>query len=99
MNYTLTLRKEAEFDIGEYFEYYEEKRLGLGNDFLLCIEAALDKLQRNPLIYRKIHKELRRISIARFPYRIFYFVQDNKIIVTAVFHVRKSPTSWNDRSY
>ncbi|MCU7919219.1 MAG: type II toxin-antitoxin system RelE/ParE family toxin [Candidatus Thiodiazotropha sp. (ex Epidulcina cf. delphinae)] len=98
MSYTLTIRKEAEFDIDEQFDYYEEKREGLGHDFLLCIEEALDKLQRNPLIYRKIHKELRRIPIRRFPYRVFYFVQNNNVIVTAVFHARKDPTSWNSRT-
>ena len=95
MSYTLTIRKEAELDIDEQFNYYEEKREGLGHDYLLCIEEALDKLQRNPLFYRKIYKELRRIPIRRFPYRIFYFVQSNNVIVTAVFHARKAPTSWN----
>ncbi|MEJ2419415.1 MAG: hypothetical protein P8Y45_21325 [Exilibacterium sp.] len=49
MNYALTLRKEAEFDIGEHFDFYEGKREGLGHDFLLCVEEALDKLQRNSL--------------------------------------------------
>lgn len=98
MKYKLTVRKEAEFDIDEQFEYYEEKREGLGHDFLLCVEEALNKVQRNPLIYRKIHKELRRIPIARFPYRIFYFVQYQNVIITAVFHARKDPTSWNNRT-
>ncbi|MES9972184.1 MAG: type II toxin-antitoxin system RelE/ParE family toxin [Candidatus Thiodiazotropha sp.] len=98
MSYTLTIRKDAEFDIDEQFNYYEVKREGLGHDFLLCIEEALGKLQRNPLVYRKIHKGLRRIPIRRFPYRIFYFVKNNYVIVTAVFHARKDPTSWNNRT-
>jgi plasmid stabilization system protein ParE len=98
MSYTLTIRKEAEFDIDEQFDYYEEKREGLGYDYLLCIEEALDKLKRNPLINRKIHKALRRTPIRRFPYRIFYFVQNNYVIITAVFHARKDPTSWNSRT-
>ena len=98
MKYKLTVRKEAEFDIDEQFDYYEDKREGLGHDFLLCVEEALDKLHKNPLIYRKIYKELRRIPIVRFPYRIFYFVQNQNVIVTAVFHARKDPTSWNNRT-
>lgn len=98
MTYSLTLRNEAERDIEEHFEYYEGKREGLGRDFLLCIEAALDKLQRNPLSYRKIYKDLRRIPIHRFPYRILFWVQNNQIIVTAIFHARKDPTSWGART-
>ncbi|MEC8880975.1 type II toxin-antitoxin system RelE/ParE family toxin [Alloalcanivorax venustensis] len=98
MMYSLTLRKEAELDIGEQFDFYEEKRDGLGHDFLLCVEEALDKLQRNPLLYRQIHKDLRRVPIRRFPHRIFYLVNGNRVIVTAVFHARKDPTSWTERA-
>lgn len=98
MKYKLTLRKEAEFDVEEQFEFFEEKRVGLGHDFLLCVEEALDKLQKNPLIYRKIYKELRRTSITRFPFRVFYLVQNQNIIVTAVFHAKKDPTSWRNRT-
>lgn len=98
MKYKLTLRKEAEFDIEEQFEFFEEKRVGLGHDFLLCVEEALDKLQKNPLIYRKIYKELRRTSITRFPFRVFYLVQNQNIIVTAVLHAKKDPTSWKNRT-
>ena len=98
MMYRLTFRKEAEFDIDACFDYYEEKREGLGHDFLLCIEEALGKLRRNPLIYQPIHKELRRIPIRRFPYRLFYLVKHNRVIIAAVFHARKDPQAWRKRS-
>ena len=35
---------------------YESKRAGLGHDFILCVEKTPDKLQKNPLIYRRFHK-------------------------------------------
>ena len=98
MTYTLTLRKDAELDIEEQFKYYEDVREGLGHDFLLCVEETLDKIQRNPLNYRQLYKDLRRVAIRRFPYRIFVLVQNQKVIVTAVFHARKNPTSWGSRT-
>jgi hypothetical protein len=70
MKYSLTIRKEAESDINIAFEYYENQRVGLGYDFLLCIEEALSKIERNPLHYKIIYKELRRIAVRRFPYRV-----------------------------
>ena len=39
MKYSLTIRKEAELDINRAFEYYEIQRLGLGHDFLLCLDV------------------------------------------------------------
>jgi hypothetical protein len=32
------------------------------------------------LLYKIIYKELGRIAIRRFPYRIFYLIQDNQIV-------------------
>jgi len=98
MKYSLTIRKEAELDISASFKFYEEHRLGLGHDFLLCIDAAISKIERNPLLYKKIYKDLRRIAIERFPYRIFYLVQSKHIVITAIFHVRKDPVSWKGRT-
>jgi len=94
MNYSLTVRKEAELDINGAFEYYENQRLGLGHDFLLCVEEGLSKIERNPLHYKIIYKDLRRIPVRRFPYRILYLVRNEQVIVTAVFHVRKDPQAW-----
>ncbi|MCW8929241.1 MAG: type II toxin-antitoxin system RelE/ParE family toxin [Gammaproteobacteria bacterium] len=97
MNYLLTIRKEAELDISESFKFYEEHRLGLGHDFLLCVDAAISKIERNPLLYKKIYKDFRRIAIERFPYRVLYLVQSQNIVITAIFHVRKAPVSWSCR--
>lgn len=98
MKYSLTIRKEAEFDIKSAFEYYEIQRLGLGHDFVLCVEEALSKIERNPTHYKIAHKEIRRIAVRRFPYRVFYLIQSKQVIVTAVFHARKNPQSWDSRS-
>ncbi len=98
MKYTLTVREEAESDIADVFQYYEDYRAGLGHDFLLCVDAAIAKIKRSPSIYKKIYKNLRRISIERFPYRIFFLIIEQNIIVTAVFHVRKDPKSWDKRT-
>ena len=97
MKYQLTIRDEAELDISACFAHYETIRLGLGHDFLLCIEEGLAKIQRNPLIYKVIYRNLRRMPIRRFPYRIFFLISANTIVITAVFHAQKNPQSWGQR--
>ena len=98
MKYTLTIRRVAELDVTEAFNYYEDKRTGLGHDLLLCIEDSLSKIERNPLHYQLAHKSLRRCLIHRFPYSIFYLVENEHIIVTAVIHARRDPTTWGERT-
>ncbi|THB69170.1 MAG: type II toxin-antitoxin system RelE/ParE family toxin [Gammaproteobacteria bacterium] len=98
MKYTLTVRRVAELDITEAFNHYESVRLGLGHDFLLCLEEALSKIERTPKQYQFMHKELRRCLVHRFPYVVLYFIEDSCIIVTAVLHARKNPSSWDERT-
>lgn len=41
MKYPVLIRPEAESDLEEAFSWYENKRRGLGYDFLLQVEAGL----------------------------------------------------------
>ena len=42
------LEREADQEMIEAAQFYEEQELGLGNDFLGKIEAAIDKIGRSP---------------------------------------------------
>ncbi len=51
MKWHFIVRPEAEQDIAEAFDWYEEQRKGLGDDFLLRVEAAFDSLVHDPYVY------------------------------------------------
>ena len=91
------IRPGAERDIAEAYRWYEEQRIGLGADFLLCIEEGLAKIQRAPEAYPVVHKNVRRLLIKRFPYGMFYIIEIEAIVVLAVLHERRSPAVWQSR--
>ncbi|MEK7285924.1 MAG: type II toxin-antitoxin system RelE/ParE family toxin [Nitrospirota bacterium] len=91
MNYKIIIRPEAENDLKETFSWYEDKRIGLGYDFLLQVDAGIRFIKRNPEVSLSGYKETRRHIIKRFPYKIIYFVEEAKIIVLAIIHGRRSP--------
>lgn len=93
----LSLRKEAESDIEEAYRYYEGIRAGLGADFLLCVEEALTRIERNPAQFQLVHRRVARAVLHRFPYSVFFTVVGPAIIVTAVMHVRRNPSRWRTR--
>ncbi len=41
MKYKAIIMPEAENDLNETFSWYEDKRVGLGYDFLLQVDAGL----------------------------------------------------------
>ena len=45
MSYELIVRREAQSDIQEIVRWYEKKERGLGNYFLLCLDASFESLK------------------------------------------------------
>lgn len=90
MKYRVIVRPEAEDDLKEAFLWYEDKRNGLGHDFLLQIDAGIRFIERNPEIHPQEYKGTRKHLIKRFPYKIIYLVEQEKVIILAVIHGRRS---------
>ena len=98
VNYKLSIRKEAEADIAEAYQYYESCRTSLGSDFILCIEESIARIQKNPKQYKRIYKNVRRALVRRFPYGVYYVIEQENISVIAVLNARKNPQHWQSRS-
>lgn len=91
MTYILAFRPEVEEDAFSGYLWYEDKAIGLGEDFLRLFYAYSREILRNPLIYRKVHGEFRRRLLKRFPYAIYFRIEDNKVIVFGLFHCARNP--------
>jgi len=91
MTYKLIIRPEAERDLAEIFAWYENRRKGLGYDFLLQVEAGFNFIEKNPKIFPEIYRGARRYLIKRFPYKIYYRVDEDKVIILAVIYGGRDP--------
>lgn len=91
MAYELVITPETEADILMAFTWYEQKRTGLGHDFLLQMDAGFRSLERNPLIHSEKYASVRCYLIRRFPYKVFYRIETGKIIILGVISGRRNP--------
>jgi toxin ParE1/3/4 len=97
MNRPLIVEPDAEDDLAKAKKWYDEQRLGLGDEFVLCVEEALDRIRRDPEAPAYIFKQVRRVPVKRFPYGIFYLVDADRISVIAVYHASRNPRGWQRR--
>jgi toxin ParE1/3/4 len=74
----------------EYLKY-EEIRVGLGDDFELCVEAVLDGISSHPRLCRVISRNVKRRIVRRYPYLIYYLVKRRTIEVIGFRHARMRP--------
>jgi len=93
----LILKPLAENDVAEAAIWYNFQREGLGEEFLLALEAKFNEIQRNPYQFKIIYKNVRRAFPSRFPYGIFFITEDNIVFVLAVVHTSRNPKTWKRR--
>lgn len=84
-----------EFD--EAREFYEIEQPGLGSLFEEQIKHSLLRIQQYPQAWPQERKEVRRYIVHKFPYKILYSIQDDKIVVLAFAHLHRQPDYWIDR--
>lgn len=94
MRRALLIRPEAEADLQQAYQWYEQQRAGLGDDFLARVDAALTDIRRQPQRFPTIQPEVRRALVKRFPYAIFFVVSVTAISILAVFHCRRDHQAW-----
>lgn len=93
------LERDAETELVDAALYYNEQQPGLGSDFLDRTDAAMDEIAADPLrfgFYRG-SKRIRSVRLARFPYRLLFSVNSNKVSVVAVAHLHRQPDYWKHR--
>ncbi len=88
---------EAKADLIEGFLFYEKKSAGLGRYFLDSLYSDIDSLLLYAGIHRKIYKSHYRLLSKRFPYAVFYRINETSIMVDAVLDCRKNPKSIENR--
>ena len=98
MSCTTQIQPEAQAEIQEAYQWYEEKSAGLGAEFVRAVDACLSAIEGNPLAYALVHQQVRRALLRRFPYGIFYLVEDDTIVVIACFHGSRDPEQWLRRA-
>lgn len=97
MRRRLIVRPEAELDIQHAYEWYEDCRPGLGEEFLLSLDAVFSLIERAPMAQAMLYKQVRRALLKRFPYGAFYILDRGKIVVIAILHARRNPKIWQNR--
>jgi toxin ParE1/3/4 len=90
----------AEAALAEYIaaaQYYNRQVPGLGDEFADEIEAAVQAVVSSPLVWRVVEDDVRRYLVRRFPYGMYYSIENEVVIIWAVKHLHRDPDYWQER--
>jgi plasmid stabilization system protein ParE len=97
MAVSLVIAPEAGEDVVEGYSWYEEKRVGLGEEFLSSVDASMEAIRRFPEMCPVVHESYRRGLVRRFPYAVYYEQVGDVVTVYSVFHTAQDPQKWRQR--
>jgi plasmid stabilization system protein ParE len=100
----LELHPEAQAELRSAALWYDERRPGLGDEFIAEVSATLDRIGDAPESYppwprtRAADPLIRKAIIQRFPYVIAFEEHKRHLLVLAVAHSKRRPLYWLTRA-
>lgn len=97
MSARLVVRSAAEADIADAALWYEARARGLGAEFLRAVDVALAEIDRMPERFPVVHRQCRRALLRRFPFAVYYVLDNETVSVIACMHAHRDPQAWERR--
>ncbi len=91
MSYNVILQSGAESDIESAYVWYENVKIGLGEQFLNELVVYYEKLMHNPIAFKWVNKNYRQAILSRFPYVIIYKVVESDVVFAPCFTRVETP--------
>ena len=77
--------------------WYDREQSGLGGEFLKAVRYVLGRIEEGALQFPLVTNDIRRAILRRFPFGIFFAVEDETATILAVTHLHRHPASWQRR--
>jgi len=87
----------ASREVEESRNFYDEERPGLGAEFIDELDVTLYEICKQPEIWRNVTANIKRKSIERFPFVVYYAIEEECILVVSVAHQKRRPGYWKKR--
>lgn len=95
MGYKIEVLLSAQTEIEKAYNYYSELSDDLPIKFKKELKSTYGNLAINPF-YRRRYKNFRAIPLKKFPYLLFYIIEENKkkIKIISCFHTSQNPKKY-----
>jgi len=77
--------------------FYDSRRAGLGDEFVSEVDVAVAGVRANTDLGRRGVHGTQSCRTKRFPFRVVYLVQPDRIWIVAVAHLSRRPGYWAGR--
>ena len=91
MKHSIIIEEEALEEINDAYRWYEHQKKGLGENLLDSLDKLYEYIDKFPNANPQKYQQQRQAILAKFPYVIMYKIENNCIVIYAVFHTSRNP--------
>jgi len=93
----IEIHEFASHEFDEAIKWYDFQSSGLGKRFKKLVITQMRQVQRNPGWFLKEDKSIYKAYVPKFPYKILFTFDDEKIVIWAFAHMHRKPSYWQSR--
>ena len=93
---SVNVQPRAEAEADEAAAWYEAEQPGLGIEFLLELDAAIERAAETPLAYAPVFMDARGVLTRRFPFAV-YFIYENDVVEVFAVLLNGVPVRYGNR--
>ena len=86
MPYSVRYKRAAAAEVEAASARYAQPEINKAPEFVKDLERTESYLRTQPALYQRIDKDIHRAVLRRFPYSLFYVIEQDQVIVLAFMH-------------
>jgi hypothetical protein len=90
MAFKIIVKPIVFLDIDEAVNFYAQQSVPLAKRFYHTVISRIEHIQKNPVSYGFVHATVRSARVPHFPFRIFFLISDEQIIILGIAHFKRS---------
>ena len=96
-NFSIELSDDAEIDLKSSFEYYFYEDSQVADSFFKQINISFEEIKQDPEMFPIVYGSIRKYVLKKFPFVIYYRIDNVIVQIIAIFHTSRNPQIWNER--
>lgn len=96
MPYSVLYTGAAAAEVENAIGWYNQPDINQVTAFVRELERTEAHLRSHPELYQRVEGEIRRAVLRRFPYSLYYLIENGRVVVLACMHHHQEPRSRQD---
>jgi len=91
VRYSVRYKRAAAAEVENAIVWYAKPEINQTSAFVNDLQLTESHLRTHPELYQRVEGDVRRAVLRRFPYSLFFLIEQDQVVVLAFMHQHQRP--------